>query len=378
MRKFALDFLPRIGTKQSVFKQQQLKTTPYFVKQTKRNFCSNNQVEITEAKNEAREFIQEENLSASRLIIKEEDILSRIIKVNSTEKFLKQVVENPKPVQLFCMACWSQPSKDFLPKILDKFVFSNNTWELAIFDIDFSPQLTTQLDIKSVPSCIQISNGNVMDGLKGVPSELDFNQFFKGLENLIKLNDSEKQNMVIVGDIKNYYLTKQYQQCYDSVRFQADDINLKDNIKLFVEMVQAYCSYHFEDIEKADQLIEGISKIDRDGQLEVDFVDKVWADLLKLQNSIGVLEEDLEYKELVRKWGNGDKVNLDDGYELAVYLIGKEKNEQAVEILLEIIKIDKNWGAKKGISKLVELFGLLGNKHSVVIDARKKLAKIMY
>lgn len=121
-----------------------LKIALYCNNSNKLYFSSANQKDesITQAKSEARNYLQQENIKEEQQSIEAIDeaaLLSRILKVNSTEKFEKFVVSNPKPVVLYCMSTWSQTAKDFLPKILDKFVFNNKEWDLAIYDIDHSP-----------------------------------------------------------------------------------------------------------------------------------------------------------------------------------------------------------------------------------------------
>ena len=101
---------------------------------TNKLFFSTNKSDqsIVDAKSEARNYLHQEDIKEQKQEIEEidqQEILSRILKVNSTEKFEKMVVSNPKPVVLYCMSSWSQNCKDFLPKVLDKFVFNNKKWD---------------------------------------------------------------------------------------------------------------------------------------------------------------------------------------------------------------------------------------------------------
>jgi hypothetical protein len=118
------------------------------------------QESILQAKQEAKTYLKSgQKLPTEVHGVGEEEIINRLLKINSTEKFVSLVVQNPKPTIVYCLTNWSQNCKDFLPKILDKFILNNNTWDLAVFDIDSSPQLTTQLGIKTVPTTILVSNG---------------------------------------------------------------------------------------------------------------------------------------------------------------------------------------------------------------------------
>ena len=50
----------------------------------------------------------------------------------------------------------------------------------------------------------------------------------------------------------------------------------------------------------------------------------------------------------------------------------------ALPLLLDILKIDRNWEEKKAMEKLMEVFKKLGSTNDAVKQGRKKLANIMF
>ena len=56
----------------------------------------------------------------------------------------------------------------------------------------------------------------------------------------------------------------------------------------------------------------------------------------------------------------GDPSNLDTYFELAELMIEKNRGEEAIPLLLDIIAIDRNWQDKKAHNTLIDLFKKLG------------------
>jgi len=70
--------------------------------------------------------------------------------------------------------------------------------------------------------------------------------------------------------------------------------------------------------------------------------------------------------------------NLTNYFVLAELVIEKNRGEEAIPLLLDIIAIDRNWEEKKAQEKLMEVFKKLGQTSDAVKKGRKKLANIMF
>lgn len=70
--------------------------------------------------------------------------------------------------------------------------------------------------------------------------------------------------------------------------------------------------------------------------------------------------------------------NLDTYFELAELLIEKNRGEEAITLLLDIVAIDRNWQEKKANNLLMEVFKKLGQTNEAVKKGRKRLANIMF
>lgn len=71
-----------------------------------------------------------------------------------------------------------------------------------------------------------------------------------------------------------------------------------------------------------------------------------------------------------------------EGYnDLANILIAKNRLEDAIPVLLDILTIERNWnkaGEKKPQERLIEVFAKLGQTNETVKKAKKRLAKILF
>ena len=69
---------------------------------------------------------------------------------------------------------------------------------------------------------------------------------------------------------------------------------------------------------------------------------------------------------------------MESRFELAKLQYGKQKYEEAIEGCLQMIKMDKNWNKKAAYNLVMEIFKMLGDKHELVPEARKRLAKLLF
>ena len=92
--------------------------------------------------------------------------------------------------------------------------------------------------------------------------------------------------------------------------------------------------------------------------------ESLWAELIykvdeELQRLESLAQPDETEAGLVSKLEQ-EPANLDTYYELAEHLISKNRGEEAIPLLLDILAIERNWEQKKAHNKLMEVFKKLG------------------
>ena len=107
-----------------------------------------------------------------------------------------------------------------------------------------------------------------------------------------------------------------------------------------------------------------------------------WGKLIyKVDEEIQRLEalakpDDIELE--LRKKVEAEPEDLDTYYKLAELLVEKNRGEEAIPLLLDIVAIDRNWNDKLAYNKLMEVFAKLGSANEAVKKGRSKLANIMF
>jgi len=70
--------------------------------------------------------------------------------------------------------------------------------------------------------------------------------------------------------------------------------------------------------------------------------------------------------------------DLQDMFDLANHLIDKNRLEESIDILLDIVAIDRNWNSRAAQTKVTDVFKKLGSTNEVVKEGRKKLGKLLF
>ena len=63
---------------------------------------------------------------------------------------------------------------------------------------------------------------------------------------------------------------------------------------------------------------------------------------------------------------------------MAQSLFSEGQREEAVETLLESIKIDREWNEEAARKELLKLFEAIGNADPITLAARRKLSSILF
>jgi thioredoxin-like negative regulator of GroEL len=83
-------------------------------------------------------------------------------------------------------------------------------------------------------------------------------------------------------------------------------------------------------------------------------------------------------KKEMKKSEKKKEVDLHNKYYLALQYFEHSDFEKAINTLLEIIKIDKNWNNKNALNFLLKIFSFLGANNKISIEGKKNLSKILF
>ena len=285
-----------------------------------------------------------------------------IIKDSDTNNFSTDVIDQSTniPVVVDFWAPWCGPCKQLSPT-LDKLAREyGGKIQLVKINVDENQELATQMRVQSIPMVVAFKDGQPVDGFAGALPESQLRQFFEkltGSEGSPIEQALEKASMMVAnGDTQNAA------EIYSQILAQ-DPINAASHAGA------AKCLIEAEGIEKAQAYLKGLD-----------------ADILNKEEVKSVLAAiDLEHASTDTEETDSLRQKLvtspDDPqlrYDLAIALYGDGCSEEAINILVELVKTHKTWNEEAARAQLLKIFEALGHSDPITIEGRRKLSVVIF
>ena len=285
-----------------------------------------------------------------------------IIKDSDTNNFSTDVIDQSTkiPVVVDFWAPWCGPCKQLSPT-LDKLAREyGGKIQLVKINVDENQELATQMRVQSIPMVVAFKDGQPVDGFAGALPESQLRQFFEkltGSEGSPIEQALEKASMMVAnGDTQNAA------EIYSQILAQ-DPTNAASHAGV------AKCLIEAEGIEKAQTYLKGLD-----------------ADILNKEEVKSVLAAiDLEHASTDTEETDSLRQKLatcpDDPqlrYDLAIALYGDGCSEEAINILVELVKTHKTWNEEAARAQLLKIFEALGHSDPITIEGRRKLSVVIF
>jgi len=285
-----------------------------------------------------------------------------IIKDSDTNNFSTDVIDQSTniPVVVDFWAPWCGPCKQLSPT-LDKLAREyGGKIQLVKINVDENQELATQMRVQSIPMVVAFKDGQPVDGFAGALPESQLRQFFEkltGSEGSPIEQALEKASMMVAnGDTQNAA------QIYSQILAQ-DPINAASHAGV------AKCLIEAEGIEKAQAYLKDLD-----------------ADILNKEEVKSVLAAiDLEHASTDTEETDSLRQKLDTRpddpqlrYDLAIALYGDGCSEEAINILVELVKTHKTWNEAAARAQLLKIFEALGHSDPITIVGRRKLSVVIF
>lgn len=282
---------------------------------------------------------------------------------NFQEKVMQQSMKTPVMIDFW--ADWCQPCKKLMP-VLEQIVNSyKGKIKLAKINIDENKQMAEQMQIRSVPTVAIVYKGQPIDGFNGNIAKSEIEEKIKKIV-LNEANDNNEQSEKI-----NVLLELSEQEFkkgnYDKAMPLFMEVLAIEPEQTVATAGLAKCYINMNDIKTAQEILENSNHQDDSNIKEALKI----LELAKQSSEMG------DIKKLKDKYEKNKK-NIQAGFDYAIALFGLGKQEQSIDLLIELFKQDKDWkdGAIK--DKLLEFFAVLGFENSIAIEGRKKLSTLMF
>ena len=285
-----------------------------------------------------------------------------IIKDSDTNNFSKDVIDQSTkiPVVVDFWAPWCGPCKQLSPT-LDKLAREyGGKIQLVKINVDENQELATQMRVQSIPMVVAFKDGQPVDGFAGALPESQLRQFFEkltGSEGSPIEQALEKASMMVAnGDTENAA------EIYSQILAQ-DPINAASHAGV------AKCLIEAEGIEKAQAYLNGLDA----NILNKEEVKSVLA-AIDLEHASADTEETDSLRQKLATSPDDPQLR----YDLAIALYGDGCSEEAINILVELVKTHKTWNEEAARAQLLKIFEALGHSDPITIEGRRKLSVVIF
>jgi len=283
-----------------------------------------------------------------------------LIKDSTDAGFMADVIEASRlqPVIVDFWATWCGPCKQLGPALEKAVMAAKGAVKLVKVDVDKNPRIAAQLKVQSIPTVYAFVDGQPVDGFMGALPDSQIKAFIDRLAGPAGPGDVEgvmalAAESLQLGDIGG--AAQAYAQA-----LQLDPENLKAIGGL------ARCYLMGGDAERAREIIsmapEGKSSP------EIDGVKAALALAEEAPSDVAPFEHRLAQ----------DAADHDARLELAKAMAGRGQLDDAVDQLLKIIEIDRDWNEGAARAQLLKIFEAAGPGSETAKRGRRRLSSILF
>ncbi len=286
-----------------------------------------------------------------------------MIKDATTASFKADVLEPSKsvPVIVDFWAAWCGPCKQLTP-LIEKIVRSySGKVRLVKVNVDENQAIAAQLRVQSLPTVYAFRDGQPVDGFVGVQPESAIKAF---IDRLVA-DDAE----LGLGD-----LLKAGEDLFEQG-------NLQGAAEVFATVLQedrsngealaglASCYLKSGDLARARQTLALVPP-DKQGLAAV----------RSIEAAIQLAEKGSDSGDLgaLKRRVMDDPRDFQARFDLAVALAANDDRDDALELLLDLVRMDRKWNEEAARKQLLQLFDAWGPKEPLVAEGRRRLSSILF
>jgi putative thioredoxin len=288
--------------------------------------------------------------------------------------FVADVIEASKEAVVLVdfWATWCGPCKQLTPMLEKIARESKGAIRLAKVDIDKNQPIAQQMGVQSVPSVFAFYQGRPIDGFAGALPESQIKAWLDPIMKQASVGaKDDKPDLGLAFD-----QAREYRDAKDFVTARAVYLDILDmepgNAPAYAGVIR--CAIEEGDIAKARQMIDAAPpEIAKDKAL---LPERAALELAEQAARVGqggaTTTAELEAKLVANPADHQARFDL----ALAFYAAGKR--EEAVDQLLEIVRLARTWNEDAARKQLVKFFEAFGVMDPLTISARKRLSSHLF
>ena len=287
-----------------------------------------------------------------------------LIKDGTEASFLADVIEQSKtvPVIVDFWATWCGPCKTLGPALEAAVTAAKGKVKLVKIDVDKAQALSAQLRIQSIPTGYAFWQGQTVDGFQGAIPGSEIKKFVEtvgamggedgGLADALEA----AEQMLAEGAAADAAET-----------FAAILAEEPENAAAYGGLVRAYVA--IDDLDKAEAFANAApAKIAASPEVTAA---KAQIELARQAAKAG---PETELRAALAR----DPANRQVMFDLATALHANGKVEEAVQTLLDLFKLDREWNDGAAKAQLFIIFGALKPQDPIVLTGRRRLSSMIF
>lgn len=279
--------------------------------------------------------------------------------------FAQDVIEQSKtvPVIVDFWATWCGPCKTLGPAIEAAVTKANGRVKLVKIDVDANQAYAGQLQVQSIPTVFAFHEGQPVDGFQGAlpPSEIE--AFVNKIADLGGEEDNgladaveAAEGMLDEGDAEGAAET-----------FGAILQEEADNAPAYGGLIRSHIA--LGDLDQAEAVLNGApAEIAEASEIEAA---RAQLELARQAQSAGPLQE---LMDAVAADPEDKPARLD----LAVAMHANGDTQAAVDVLLALFSMDREWNEGAAKAQLFTIFDALPANDPVVLNGRRRLSSMIF
>ncbi|SEI47385.1 putative thioredoxin [Allopseudospirillum japonicum] len=257
------------------------------------------------------------------------------------------------PVVLDFWAEWCSPCKALMPvltKLADEF---QGAFILAKVNIDENQQLAAQAQVRSVPTVLLVHEGQVVDQFNGALPESKIREFLKPYLPEDPSDQIREQVAAFVAagelDQAQHLLNQAMLQWPEEIHWSID------LARLLIQRGQA---------QDARAILDQLSDADKmNPEVKGLFARMRFSDQAPTLEEIQAL---------------GERQDAEALYKKAMFALLQGEEETALQHLLQVMREDASYNNGIAHKTLLDVFNMLGDKHPLTLNYRRKLFTLLY